>query len=480
MDPRDVTDAGHAVEPGPPEAPRCPVLGLAADFDPFRDPYLDDPYAFFERARVGEPVFYSPVIDHWVVSRYDDVRTVMRDTERFSAANAQAPVTPWPADAVAALAAEDFGLRPNLSNNDPPSHTRVRHFLKDAFTPRRITWLEPHVRRLTNEAVDGFSAMPVGTASKQVDLVDVLLRDVPARVLFVFLGIPDADVDRVKRWSAGRAILTWGRPTDDEVRRELPGFIEYLRYCFDLVDDLERCPGDDYTSELLRRLAAEQPDDFDKGRVAQTLFGLLMAGHETTTNQAALGIRALLEAPGAWRRLAEHPELIPQVVEEVIRYDSSVIAWRRITRCPVVLSGVELPAGAQVLTLLGSANRDEVQFPGGSHLDIDRENARNHVSFGYGNHYCLGAPLARLELRVFLEVLTERLPDLELVPARYEYLPNTSHRGPRSLLVRWSRSLPDRATSATEQVDASSPSGSVHDVSSSESVSVTSQRPEVV
>ena len=415
----------------------CPVAHGAAAFHPFDAEYLADPYAVFRSIRRDEPVFYSAEIDHWVVSRYEDVRLVMRDVERFSADNAQSPVTPWPADAQAELDRHEFGLRPNLSNNDPPSHTQVRGFLHDAFGPRRITWLEPHVRRLANAAVDRFAPGLLDGSVETVDLVDVMLSDVPAEVLFVFLGIPDADIERVKRWSAGRALLTWGRLPDDEVRAQVPDFVDYLQYCFDLVAHLDAHPGDDYTSELLRKLREEQPEGMDTGRIAQTLFGLLMAGHETTTNQAASAMRALLSEPETWQRLCAEPSLIPNAVEELIRFDCSVIAWRRRTKVPVVLSGVEIPAGAQVLTLLGSANRDEAVFADGEHLDLERPNARNHVAFGFGSHYCLGAPLARLELKVFLEVLTARLPGLRLVPTEYRYLPNTSHRGPLALPVRY-------------------------------------------
>jgi cytochrome P450 len=420
-----------------PPAGGCPVAHGAAAFRPFDDAYLTDPYAVFASIRRDEPVFYSEEIDHWVVSRYDDVRTVMRDVVRFSADNAQSPVTPWPSDAQAALEACDFELRPNLSNNDPPSHPQVRGFLHDAFGPRRITWLEPHVRRLANEAVDRFAPGLLDGSVAEVDLVAAMLSDVPAEVLFVFLGIPNADIERVKRWSAGRALLTWGRLADDEVRAQVPDFIDYLQYCFDLVDHLDEHPGDDYTSELLRRLREDQPEGMDKGRVAQTLFGLLMAGHETTTNQAASAMRALLGEPATWDRLCDEPDLIPNAVEELIRFDCSVIAWRRRTRIPVVLSGVEIPADAQVLTLLGSANRDDAMFADGEQLVLDRKNARNHLAFGFGSHYCLGAPLARLELKIFLEVLTQRLPGLRIVPTDYRFLANTSHRGPLSLPVTY-------------------------------------------
>jgi cytochrome P450 len=409
----------------------CPVRH---DFDPFAPQYLSDPYAYLERVRAETPVFYSPLIDHWVVTRYDDVRRVMRDSDVFSAGNAQDPVTPWPPDVVAEFLAQPFELRPNLSNNDPPSHTAVRRFLRDAFSPRRIGWIEPAVRRLARRAVDEVERrLRMG---ETVDLVASMLSDVPAEVLFVFLGIPDADIERVKRWSAGRALLTWGRLHDDDVRRQLPDFVEYVQYCFDLVEELAARPGDDYTSELLRRLADEQPDDFDTGRVAQTLFGLLMAGHETTTNQSANAVRALLSTPGAWRRLHDDPSSIANAVEELIRFESSVIAWRRRTREAVVVGGVEIPAGAQILAALGAANRDASQFDHPDVLDLDRANARNHLSFGFGAHYCLGAPLARLELSIFLELLTSRLPALELVATEYSYSPNTSHRGPTELPVR--------------------------------------------
>ncbi|WP_162941629.1 cytochrome P450 [Desertimonas flava] len=412
----------------------CPVTGLGSEFDPFRPPYLDDPYPFFARARLDEPVFYSAEIDHWVVSRYDDVKRVLRDVDAFSAANVQDPVCPWPADAVEWFESHRFGLRPNLSNNDAPSHTMVRGFLRDAFNPRRISWLEPHVTRLATAAVDRVEQRL--RRGEVVDLVDAMLCDVPAEVLFVFLGIPDADIERVKRWSAGRALLTWGQLSPAEVRSELPEFVAYLQYCFDLVDRLQEDPGEDYTSELLRRIEIERPEDFDRGRVAQTLFGLLMAGHETTTNQSGLAVRALLSTPGAWGRLVERPDEIPNAVEELIRYDCSVVAWRRLARVDVELSGVSVPAGSRLLVLLGSANHDEGHFPDGDVLDLDRANARNHLSFGFGAHYCLGAPLARLELRVFLEILTQRLPDLELVPTTYHFSPNTSHRGPMELPVR--------------------------------------------
>ena len=415
-----------------PTAPNCPITPLGEAFNPFTDPYISDPYAFFAQARREEAVFYSPEIDHWVVSLYKDVKTILQDTKTYSARMAQSPIKPWPKTAVDLLNAQNFKLIPNLSNNDPPSHTHVRRFLNDAFTPRRIQWLEPHVRRIVNESIDKF------IDKGRCDLIKELLYETPARVLFIFLGIPADDIDKVKIWSAGRALLTWGKLSDEEIMAQMPTFIEYIRYCYDLVDELDKNPGEDYTSELLNRLKSEQPEDFDKNRVVITLFGLLMAGHETTTNQSGNGIRSLLHQRESWQALCQNPDLIPNACEELLRYDSSVITWRRVAKRDVTIEGVTIPKDSQILVLLGAANRDETHFEEAEKLDIYRANAKQHLSFGQGVHYCLGAPLARLELKIFLEELTRRIPSLRLVEGQtYRYSPNTAHRGPTSLWVEW-------------------------------------------
>jgi len=307
---------------------RCPVTAMGEVFNPFTDPYISNPYDFYAQARSSEPVFYSPEIDHWVISNFHDVRTILRDSDTYSSRMAQSPIKPWPQEAVDMLNSEGFNLVANLSNNDPPSHSQVRKFLKDAFTPKRIGWLEPYVRTIVTNSINSF------IAKKETDLVADMLYETPAQILLTFLGIPQEDIEKVKVWSAGRALLTWGKLSDEEIIAQMPDFIDYLRYCYDLVDMLDENldnNSDDYTSELLRRLKTETPEGFDKNRIVITIFGLLMAGHETTTNQSGLGIRALLNNRDAWNEIIENPKLIPNAVEEIIRYDSSVISWRRVT-----------------------------------------------------------------------------------------------------------------------------------------------------
>ena len=414
---------------------RCPVTAMGEAFNPFTDPYISNPYDFYAQTRANEPVFYSPEIDHWVISSFSDVRTILRDSDTYSSRMAQSPIKPWPQEAIDMLNAENFNLVPNLSNNDPPSHKQVRSFLNNAFTPKRIKWLEPYVHTIVTNSIDSF------IHKGKTDLVADMLYETPAQILLTFLGIPQDDIDKVKIWSAGRALLTWGKLSDEEIIEQMPDFIDYLRYCYDLVDTLEKNldnNSDDYTSELLRRLKTENPEGFDKNRIVITIFGLLMAGHETTTNQSGLGIRALLNNREAWNEIIENPKLIPNAVEEIIRYDSSVVSWRRVTNKEVEINGMKIPEGEQLLIMLGSANRDEAHFKNADSFDIHRKNANQHMSFGHGIHYCLGAPLARLELKIMLEELSQRLPTLDLVENQdYTYSANTSHRGPSSLLVTW-------------------------------------------
>ena len=168
------------------------------------------------------------------------------------------------------------------------------------------------------------------------------------------------------------------------------------------------------------------------------VFGLLMAGHETTTNQSSLGLRALLQHRDQWEALCADPSLIPNAVEEIIRYDSSVISWRRVANKDVEIAGITIPANAQILVMLAAANRDEAEFKDAETFNIHREHPQRHLSLGHGIHYCLGAPLARLELRIFLEQFTKRMPTLQLDPDQtFTYSPNTSHRGAQQLWCTW-------------------------------------------
>jgi cytochrome P450 len=409
----------------------CPVTGIGREFDPFVDPYLADPYPFWIRARQSEPVFYSPELDYWVVTRYEDIKAVFADPKTFSASIAQTPIKPLAADVVAMLQQGGFRAKPVMSNADPPVHTRIRKFTWQAFTPKRIAQLEPEVRRLVTRFLDQIEG------AGRADLVRQMFYELPVLVLFIFLGMPEEDVARVKTWSRNRLMLTWGRLSDEQQRAEAAGLLEYWKYTDAYIQRLVANPPDNYVGDLLRA-SQESPDQLSVHEIVNVVYGLLIAGHETTTSMSSNAIVTLMQHRDAWDRLCAEPALIPNAVEELLRFDSSVITWRRKALKAVEIAGVAIPEGANLLLALCSGNRDDAHFPEPERFDVERENAKTHLSFGFGIHYCLGAPLARLELKVILEELTCRLPSLRLAPEQtWAFPPNTSFRGPAQLWVEW-------------------------------------------
>lgn len=412
-------------------APRTTGDEVARSYDPFGEPMLSDPYPFFALARERAPVFHAAEIDHWVVARHDDVKGILLDPERFSAANSVAPIVPLCDDARRILSEGGWGQRPALGNNDPPDHARFRRNVQRAFTPRRVAELEPFIRSTVTARIDAFAA------SGQVDLMAELIYDLPALVILELLGIPADGVPIVREAGDNRVAFVWGRPSETEQVRLAGAMVRFWHYLRGLIDERLIEPRDDLTSALL---AVRDGDDdvFTLDEIASVLFAFLTAGHETTSSLIGNAARRLLDRRDTWAELCAEPDLIPGAIEEILRFDGPVVAWRRRARVDIEVAGVTIPAGAQVLLLLGSANRDQSVFEDPDGLDIRRANATAHLSFGHGIHFCLGAALARLEARVTFEKLTARLPTLRLVEGQeLRFVPNTSFRGPLALEVEW-------------------------------------------
>jgi cytochrome P450 len=404
---------------------------VEARFDPLAAEYLRDPYPFLAEARAHAPAFHSERIDHWVVTRYDDVRNILKSPPTFSAVNANSPLIPPCPHAARALQEGGYGAVPTLANVDPPAHTRVRRLAAAAFTNRRVAAMEPVVRELVGEFVERHAN------AGRADLIGDLCWSLPAQVLFRVLGLDDEHLETVKAGSWARILFVYGHPDEDTQVDAAVGLARFWRFVEGLVAERAEAPGDDYLSALLTA-RLEEGERLTSAEVATVGLNLLFAGHETTTGLMGNAFRRLLTDRASWDRLVADASLIPNAVEEVLRYDSSVIAWRRQTTVDTEVGGVAIPAGARLLLLLGSANRDPDAFPDPDRFDIDRTNAREHLSFGQGPHFCLGAPLARLQVRVVLEEVTQALPDLELEPGHtYEFAPNVSFRGPLHLPVKW-------------------------------------------
>ncbi|WP_037069707.1 cytochrome P450 [Pseudonocardia acaciae] len=406
---------------------------MAVGFDPFEQEYLADPYRRFG----GLPaVFYEPALDMWVLSRYADIEAVFRDPATFSAAIAQDPMFPLAEAAREVLRAGGFAPAKTMSNCDPPEHARIRRHNLRAFSARRIAGLEPMVRARAGELIDAMLAKP------RADAVADLTFPLPAYMIFTLIGFPPEDTETLKSWGVDRLAFSWGRPSVDEQVAIAEGMVRYWEYCRRFVRRRMDEPADDFTSDHLAVHRAD-PEALTVDEIVSVVYGLSFAGHETTANLGANAIRRLLEHPEQWRALCADPGLIPNAVEEVLRYDNSVIAWRRVTTRPVTVAGVDVPAGAKLLLLLASADHDPERFDQPGRFDVRRADAARHLGFGKGIHFCLGAPLARMEVRVVLEELTRRAPDLELVPGqRWDFPANVSFRGPRELWVRLRDSEP--------------------------------------
>lgn len=411
---------------------QCPMQHASATHAPFAHEGM---HAFFADIRPGVPIFHSPGIDYWVVTRRADVRRILADSERFSAEIATQPICPWPQSVAAYLKSRNFTNEAVQVACDPPRHTRIRKIAARFLNVRRFSFYEDALRDLVRGYLDRLEAERAA-GRDEVDLVDAVFYEFPAQAAFLLLGETDFDPRTIKKWGDLRLNMIWGRPTDAELAEAAADLADFWDYAVALVKARMDAPKDDYPSFLL---AARDGDDatLTINEINSLVFGILLAGHETTTNAAGNMFHALLRHPDQWRKLLDDPALIPAAVEEGLRFAPSVVAWRRTAREPVTVAGQDLPKGARLLLSIASANRDEATFAQGEAFDVTRPNPRDHVAFGNGLHTCLGAPLARLELRILLEEMTARFPHMSLVPDQpMSWTPTLSFRGPQALRVR--------------------------------------------
>ncbi|MEA2289388.1 MAG: hypothetical protein QOD55_1385 [Solirubrobacteraceae bacterium] len=406
----------------------CPVH---ADFDPLSEQFLADPFTVLGELAVEEtPVFYAPSIDYYVVTRHADVEAVFLDNTTFSAAAAQLPLVPLEPEAVRILLEGGHRPQPSMVSLDEPAHGRLRRPAGRALTPRRVAAMEPRIRATTDELLDAVDP------SAPFDLVSTLTFPLPATIIFSFMGVPEEDYAQLKEWCGSRAVMAFGRPAPEEQVEHAESMAAYRRYLRGLVAAKADDRADDFASALLA-IHDEDPEALTHEEIASILFSLSFAGHETTNYLIGNVMRRLLEDPARWDALVADPALIPGAVEETLRYDASVQVWRRVTTRPVTLGGVDLPEGAKLFLWLAAAGRDPAVFAEPDVFDVRRENAKRHIAFGKGIHFCIGAALGKLEAQIALEALTSRFPGLRLVEGQeLTFHPNISFRGPQALWVR--------------------------------------------
>ena len=269
------------------------------------------------------------------------------------------------------------------------------------------------------------------------EFISSFTHPLPGQVIFRFIGFPEADDEKLIYWTSNRLIFTWGKPTDEEQVEIAENMLRYWRYCRDFVASRNLQPADDLASELLAA-HKENPQELTYREVESIIYGLSFAGHEIVSNFIGLTLQNLLPRRDRWEACCNDLSLIPGMLEEVLRFDSPQISWRRVATQDTRLGGVDIPKGTRIFISLGSANRDPALFPAPAEFNIDRVNATKHIAFGYGIHFCLGARLARMETRIAIEALVTRVPSLRLVDNQdFSFAPNITFRGPLKLYAKW-------------------------------------------
>ncbi len=399
-------------------------MAAVGDFEPFSRETLENPYPFYDRMRAERPVFEAaPGV--FFVTTYDLIHEVLRDTERFSSARGaaflnfqgEAGLAPpmAPSEATRAIFARGVPPRDTLLSADPPAHTRYRSLVNRSLSPRRVAKLEPIARQVVTELIDGF------IDDGRVELVGQFSMMVPLTVVAITLGVPRSDLQRYKEWSVKSVAVLAGRVSEEERIEGARASVELQRYLARNVEAARADPQDDLIGDLITaHLRGGAGDDdhreLDTPEIVSILNQLLVAGQETVNYLIASLTLLLLRNPEVLAEVQADPSLIPAMVEEGVRIESPISALGRFVVSDTELGGTALPAGSRLVALFGCANRDPKRFPQPERFDIHRENLRDHVGFGAGPHYCVGAALARMETRVAFEELFRRLRNLRLAP----------------------------------------------------------------
>lgn len=388
------------------------------DYNPFLPAVTDNPHPYYAYLRQHAPVYQIPSLGWWAVARYDDVLTITRDHDVFSS-EAQ----------MAKMLEADLNFAPGALNGiDPPVHTRLRKLANRAFTPRMVAGLESRMRARIDQLAAGL------IAEGQGDLITEFASPLPTLVIAEMLGVEPERCADFEKWTyditMAMSRYMSGQMMEEE-RQHLRYSINALQtYIRDMIAARSKEPKDDLISALVK--AQEEDQKLTSEEVFNLAIFILYAGSETTTNLIGNAVLALWEHPGEFAKVRANPALIPNLVEETLRYNGPGQWFPRQTTCEAELSGTKIPAGATVLPLFASANRDERKFPDPDRFDVTR-NTEGHLGFGHGIHFCLGVDLARMEARFALETLLFRCPPFSCTSAPIIWNGGALIHGPKTV-----------------------------------------------
>ena len=404
---------------------------IGMSFCPIMGPQLAHPYPFYTEARKQEPIFFSPFLQCWVVTRYEDVKAILRDPDNFSSSYIDRLISVYTPETLSVLS-QGISTAALLTLSDPPTHTRGRRLLTKAFSARRIASLEPAIRQIATTSLE--QLLPLG----QADFVTQFAAPFPLAVILHLLGLPEHDLRQVRKWAEDAVALASSFLAPEQQLSCAKSYLAFQQYMLTILEQRRLEPRDDFISDLLAATETEQVQ-LSPEELLGTVLTLVTAGVNTMSDILGNCVYHLLTQRQHWATLQQEPDLLPTIVEEMLRFDGPAPGTFRITRQEVEVAGVVIPKDALVYVALCSANHDETLFDNPEAFDPSRTNLKEHLAFGYGIHFCIGAPLARMELRVTLEYLRQ-LPSLRLVsdepPA---YHPSMVLRGPQHVLIQWDK-----------------------------------------
>jgi cytochrome P450 len=390
--------------------------------------HLENPYPLYHQLRALDPVYWDERANSWVLTRYTDVAAALRDP-RYTVMGFMSETSWIPADMRPKLEPPLRAVSRQMLFQDPPDHTRLRGLVAKAFTPRMIESLRPVIQHVTDELLDQ------AEAKGHMELMGEFAFPLPAIIIATMLGVPPEDREQFNRWSSyfGR-LLDGGDFSLEKVFEAVSEVSDFLDYFRTMMHARRAAPKDDLLQAMIN--AEEQGDALSEEELLGNCILLLAAGHGTTMHLIGNGTLALLRYPEQLQLLHEQPSLVPSAVAEVLRYDSPVQLTSRRAKEALQIGGKQVNAGQEVIMLLGAANHDPAQFKDPDRLLLRRPESR-HLSFGLGVHFCLGAPLARLEGEIAFSTLFKRFPHLRLETDEVEWQPSMVFRGLKQLPVRF-------------------------------------------
>ena len=407
-----------------------------SELDFFSAEVQECPFHVYQQLQEEAPVWQMPGTNVFVVTRYDDIREIIRDPGRFSSSFSALLNTGSSNEEVNTIYGQGYEMVETLLTQDPPRHRVYRNLVNKVFSNKRIEGMRSEVEKMSNELIDQWIDEP------EVDLLNRFCVPLPIYVISDQLGVPRSELSLIKKWSDASASRL-GRLADEEEQiQNAKDIVEFQHYFAALLDRMREAPEDNIISDLAN-------NTIDEGRLLTKpealgmIQQILVAGNETSTSAIAGGVVLLIQNPDQQAMLRQHPDLIPAAVEEILRLETPTSGmWRRAT-ADKEIGGVDIPEGAFLMVRFAAGNRDESIFTDGGAMSVARENADSHLAFGQGTHFCLGAQLARMEMQVALTGLLNRTTDWALVEGKnpLKHSPNVLLRGLTDLHISFNKTI---------------------------------------